>query len=90
MVAVKIAIIFGLGKLFGMETYPALAMGMLLSQGGEFGFVLFSEAEKALLIEPAASSLFGAIITISMATTPFLMLLGAAVQQRRQQPVTQS
>jgi glutathione-regulated potassium-efflux system protein KefB len=75
LVAVKIAIIFGLGKLFGMETYPALAMGMLLSQGGEFGFVLFSEAEKALLIEPAASSLFGAIITISMATTPFLMLL---------------
>ncbi|WP_236553892.1 monovalent cation:proton antiporter-2 (CPA2) family protein [Sphingorhabdus sp. 109] len=75
LVAVKIAIIFGLGKLFGMETNPALAMGMLLSQGGEFGFVLFSEAEKALLIEPEASSLFGAIITISMATTPFLMLL---------------
>ena len=75
LVAVKIAIIFGLGKLFGMDTYPALAMGMLLSQGGEFGFVLFAEAEKALLIEPEASSLFGAIITISMATTPFLMLL---------------
>ncbi|NVD26758.1 cation:proton antiporter [Parasphingorhabdus flavimaris] len=75
LVTVKIAIIFGLGKLFGMDTNPALAMGMLLSQGGEFGFVLFSEAEKALLIEPEASSLFGAIITISMATTPFLMLL---------------
>ena len=75
LVAVKIAIIFGLGKLFGMDTNPALAMGMLLSQGGEFGFVLFSEAEKALLIEPEASSLFGAVITISMATTPFLMLL---------------
>lgn len=75
LVTVKIAIIFGLGKLFGMETNPALAMGMLLSQGGEFGFVLFAEAEKALLIEPEASSLFGAIITISMATTPFLMLL---------------
>lgn len=75
LVAVKIAIIFGLGKLFGMDTNPALAMGMLLSQGGEFGFVLFSEAEKALLIELEASSLFGAIITVSMATTPFLMLL---------------
>ena len=75
LVAVKIAIIFGLGKLFGMDTNPALAMGMLLSQGGEFGFVLFSEAEKALLIEPEASSLFGAVITISMATTRFLMLL---------------
>ncbi|MEO9635783.1 MAG: monovalent cation:proton antiporter-2 (CPA2) family protein [Parasphingorhabdus sp.] len=75
LVAVKIAIIFGLGKLFGMDTNPALAMGMLLSQGGEFGFVLFAEAEKAILIEPEASSLFGAVITVSMATTPFLMLL---------------
>lgn len=75
LVAVKIAIIFGLGKLFGMDTNPALVMGMLLSQGGEFGFVLFAEAEKAILIEPEASSLFGAVITVSMATTPFLMLL---------------
>ncbi|MEP2989453.1 MAG: monovalent cation:proton antiporter-2 (CPA2) family protein [Parasphingorhabdus sp.] len=75
LVAIKIALIFGVGKLFGMPTYPALAMGMLLSQGGEFGFVLFAEAEKSLLIEPAANSLFGAVVTISMATTPFLMLL---------------
>ncbi|QJB68941.1 sodium:proton exchanger [Parasphingorhabdus halotolerans] len=75
LVAVKIAIIFGLGKLFGMATRPALVMGMLLSQGGEFAFVLFAEAEKSLLIDPAASSLFSAVVTISMATTPFLMLL---------------
>ena len=75
LVATKILIIFCLGKLFGMETFPALAMGMLLSQGGEFGFVLFAEAEQAMLIDSAASSLFGAVITISMATTPFLMLL---------------
>jgi glutathione-regulated potassium-efflux system protein KefB len=82
LVTVKIAIIFGLGKLFGMETYPALAMGMLLSQGGEFGFVLFAEAEKALLIEPEASSLFSAIITLSMASTPFLMLLAGRFSNR--------
>jgi glutathione-regulated potassium-efflux system protein KefB len=75
LVATKVLIIFGLGKLFGMSTLPALGMGMLLSQGGEFGFVLFAEAEQALLIEPAASSLFGAVVTVSMATTPFLMLL---------------
>jgi glutathione-regulated potassium-efflux system protein KefB len=56
---------------------------MLLSQGGEFGFVLFLEAEKALLIEPEASSLFGAIITVSMATTPFLMLLSRRFSSAR-------
>ncbi|HEY9092078.1 monovalent cation:proton antiporter-2 (CPA2) family protein [Parasphingorhabdus sp.] len=75
LVVVKIVIITGLGKLFGMATRPALVMGMLLSQGGEFGFVLFGAAEKGLLIEPQASSLFSAVITISMATTPLLMLI---------------
>ncbi len=75
LVVTKIVIIFSLGKLFGMDTLPALGMGMLLSQGGEFGFVLFAEAERALLIQPEASSLFGAVITVSMATTPLLILI---------------
>lgn len=77
LVATKLTIIFLLAKAFGMPTRPALAMGMLLSQGGEFAFVLFTEAERALLISPEASSLFGAIVTLSMATTPFLMLLSS-------------
>jgi CPA2 family monovalent cation:H+ antiporter-2/glutathione-regulated potassium-efflux system protein KefB len=63
----------------------ALALGLLLSQGGEFGFVLFAQAQKALLIEPEAASLFGAIVTLSMATTPFLM---AATRRFRGQPTT--
>ncbi|MEP6338390.1 monovalent cation:proton antiporter-2 (CPA2) family protein, partial [Parasphingorhabdus sp.] len=75
LVATKTLVIFALGKLFGMQTMPALSMGLLLSQGGEFGFVLFAEAEQAMLIQPEASSLFGAVITVSMATTPLLMLL---------------
>jgi voltage-gated potassium channel Kch len=45
----------------------------LLSQAGEFGFVLFAMAATALLITPEAASLFGAVVTLSMATTPFLM-----------------
>jgi len=75
LVAVKTAIIFGLAKAFGMETRPAFGLGLLLSQGGEFGFVLFAQAQEAMLIEPSASSLFGAIVTLSMATTPFLLAI---------------
>jgi glutathione-regulated potassium-efflux system protein KefB len=75
VVGLKTALIFGLGKLFGMETRPAFGLGLLLSQGGEFGFVLFAQAQKALLIEPQAASLFGAIVTLSMATTPFLLMI---------------
>jgi Kef-type K+ transport system membrane component KefB len=70
-------IIMGIGMLFGMSWRGALALGLLLSQGGEFGFVLFAQAQNAMLIAPEAASLFGAIVTLSMATTPFLMMLTA-------------
>lgn len=74
LIATKALIIMGLGLLFNMPWRGALALGLLLSQGGEFGFVLFAQAQNAMLIEPAAASLFSAVITLSMATTPFLMM----------------
>ncbi|MEN2786525.1 cation:proton antiporter [Sphingomonas qilianensis] len=73
LIATKALIIFAIGLAFKMTWRGALALGLLLSQGGEFGFVLFAQAQNALLIEPQAASLFGAIVTLSMATTPFLM-----------------
>ena len=42
LIVVKAAIIFGIGLAFGMTWRSALALGLLLSQGGEFGFVLFA------------------------------------------------
>lgn len=75
LVAVKTAVIMGIGLAFRMTWRGALALGLLLSQGGEFGFVLFAQAQHAQLIAPEAASLFGAIVTLSMATTPFLMAL---------------
>lgn len=74
LVAMKAAIITGLSRLFGASLRQALGLGLLLSQGGEFGFVLFARAQSAQLIAPEAASLFGAIVTLSMATTPFLMM----------------
>ena len=84
LIAVKTGVIFGVGLLFKMSWRSALALGVLLSQGGEFGFVLFAHAQQAMLIAPDAASLFGAIVTLSMATTPFLM---AATRRFREAPV---
>ncbi|KPL68721.1 sodium:proton exchanger [Erythrobacter sp. SG61-1L] len=81
LIATKVAVIFGIATAFRMPWRSALGLGLLLSQGGEFGFVLFAQAQEALLIEPQAASLFGAIITLSMATTPFLMLATKRVRQ---------
>ena len=83
LVVVKTGIIFGLARLFGMETTQAFALGLLLSQGGEFGFVLFTQAQDASLILPSAASLFSAVVTVSMATTPFLLLLARKLEFSR-------
>ncbi|SOB86801.1 Kef-type potassium/proton antiporter, CPA2 family [Sphingomonas guangdongensis] len=84
LVAVKAAIITAIGLAFRMGWRQAFALGLLLSQGGEFGFVLFAQAQNAFLIAPEAASLFGAIVTLSMATTPFLMMI---TQRFRVEPV---
>jgi CPA2 family monovalent cation:H+ antiporter-2/glutathione-regulated potassium-efflux system protein KefB len=84
LIATKAAIVFGIGMAFKMKWRGALALGLLLSQGGEFGFVLFAQAQHAFLIEPQAASLFGAIVTLSMATTPFLMMV---TQRIRAEPI---
>ncbi|WP_404333561.1 cation:proton antiporter [Sphingomonas sp. MMS12-HWE2-04] len=83
LIATKTVLIMGLGLLFGMKRRQAFALGVLLSQGGEFGFVLFAQAQHAYLIENQAASVFGAIITLSMATTPFLMM---ATKRLRAEP----
>ncbi|MBX9796451.1 cation:proton antiporter [Sphingomonas sp.] len=79
LIVTKALIIAGIGLIFRMQWRSALKLGLLLSQGGEFGFVLFNQAQHALLIAPEAASLFGAIVTLSMATTPFLMAFTARV-----------
>jgi glutathione-regulated potassium-efflux system protein KefB len=82
LIALKALILFGLARAFGMKSRRALKLGLLLSQGGEFGFVLFAAAQSARLIEPEAASLFGAIVTVSMATTPFLMMVNDWLDRR--------
>jgi CPA2 family monovalent cation:H+ antiporter-2/glutathione-regulated potassium-efflux system protein KefB len=80
LIAVKTVVVGGLGLACKMRWRQALALGLLLSQGGEFGFVLFTRAAQGLLITPGAASLFTAIVTLSMASTPFLMMATARIR----------
>jgi glutathione-regulated potassium-efflux system protein KefB len=83
LIAIKTGVIFLLGRLFGLTGSASIIMALLLSQGGEFGFVLFAAAQNALLIEPEAASLLGAVVTLSMAATPFLMILAGRLASRK-------
>ena len=69
---------------FGNSWPRSVRLGLLLSQAGEFGFVLFAQATAARLILPEAASLFGAVVTLSMATTPFLMRLTDWLERREE------
>ncbi|MEO7603157.1 MAG: cation:proton antiporter, partial [Sphingomicrobium sp.] len=75
VIVIKGLLIAGLARIFGNDWRRSIRLGLLLSQAGEFGFVLFAQAAAARLILPEAASLFAAVVTLSMATTPFLMRL---------------
>ncbi|HEY7005668.1 MAG TPA: monovalent cation:proton antiporter-2 (CPA2) family protein [Sphingomicrobium sp.] len=84
VIATKTILITGLSSAFSCSWTRSFRLGLLLSQAGEFGFVLFGQATAALLITPAASSLFSAVVTLSMATTPFLMRLTDWLERREE------
>jgi glutathione-regulated potassium-efflux system protein KefB len=82
VILTKSVLIGGLARLFGNSWPRSVRLGLLLSQAGEFGFVLFAQAVSAQLIAPEAASLFSAVVTLSMASTPFLMRLTDWLERR--------
>jgi monovalent cation:proton antiporter-2 (CPA2) family protein len=84
VVAIKTGLITILSRGFSCSWTQSFRLGLLLSQAGEFGFVLFGQATAALLVTTEAASLFGAVVTVSMVTTPFLMRLTDWLDLRRE------
>ena len=75
LLAVKTIVIAIVARGFGTPWDKALPMGLLLSQGGEFAFVLLASAVAGLLIRPEAASLFTAVVTLSMLVSLLLVTL---------------
>lgn len=82
LMAVKAALLAGLGRLAGHRGVAAWSLGMYLSQGGEFAFVLFAVAVGDRLMEPALSERLIVVVTLSMALTPLLVALGGRALAR--------
>jgi voltage-gated potassium channel Kch len=82
VIVIKTVLIGMLARAFGNNWARSVRLGLLLSQAGEFGFVLFAQATAAQLIQPEAASLFSAVVTLSMAATPFLMRVVDWLQAR--------
>lgn len=74
--AVKAAIIYALCRVFGSAHDDCVRVALLLPQGGEFGFVIFSAAAGSALFPQTTASLLIALVTLSMALTPLVGGLG--------------
>ena len=70
LMTVKTALIVGLARATGSGWRDALKIGAVLSQGGEFAFVLFAAAVSGRVMPADAAAILTAVVTFSLALTP--------------------
>ncbi|WP_448144987.1 monovalent cation:proton antiporter-2 (CPA2) family protein [Pseudomonas silesiensis] len=75
LMVVKALCIYGVARLAKSPHGEALDRAVLMAQGGEFAFVLFAESLKLGVISPEVNANMTAIIVLSMAMTPIILLL---------------
>ncbi len=75
LMALKFAVLALLGRLFGMGLDQNLLFSFALAQAGEFAFVLFSFATQQGVLALEVTSPLVAVVALTMALTPLLMLL---------------
>ena len=85
---VKSVAIYGSARLFGNSHPVATRAAAVLSQHGEFAFVLISAALALRLVSPDFASLMIAVVILSMALTPLTVWLGERLveQAREEEP----
>ncbi|MEM7193003.1 MAG: monovalent cation:proton antiporter-2 (CPA2) family protein, partial [Pseudomonadota bacterium] len=74
LIAVKVAVLYGLGRWWCLGNAPARRLGIVLSQGGDFAFVLFAVGTVEGAIDRDTAGLLTLAVTLSMAATPLLLL----------------
>lgn len=75
LLAVKTLILVAVGRLAGGLTLrQSLMLGAVLAMGGEFGFVVFTEAAKVGLMDDTLRDQLFVVIGLSMAMTPLAMM----------------
>ena len=74
MMATKAACIYAAARIMRSSHAEALDRAVLMAQGGEFAFVLFSAAQAAGVIDGTANAKLTAIVVLSMALTPLVVL----------------
>lgn len=81
LVTLKAVILYLLGRWWGLDGAAARRLGLVLSQGGEFAFVLFGVGAFEGVIDRPLANFLTLAVTLSMATTPLLLLVDDAINR---------
>ncbi len=75
LIGIKMAVLFVLATFFRMHVAERLLLAVLLSQAGEFAFVVLQFARTAGNLSGPEVELLTVVVALSMATTPLLIFL---------------
>lgn len=74
LIGIKVLVMYGLGRAFGTRPKARSSIAVILSQGGEFAFVIFTAAQAENILDPELAAFLLVVVSISMVTTPLLLL----------------
>ncbi len=83
LIVAKLLVLLVLGKLFGLSLDQNLLFAFALAQGGEFAFVLLSFAVRYDVVGGTLAARLIAVVALTMAATPVVMLLNEKLVQPR-------
>ncbi len=75
LLALKLVIAYGLGRIFGDLDSVALRTALAIAPAGEFGFVLLAQADGLHLLPGASLQIFLAAMVISMLLSPLIIMM---------------
>jgi len=81
---IKTAVLYGLSRLFGIARGQHLQFALLLSQGGEFAFVVFGAAAAARVFTDDVASMLVVVVALSMVVTPLGLMAYDKIMARRE------
>lgn len=79
--------IYVVARLMGSGNREGIERAVIMAQGGEFAFVLYSAALAVGIIDGESNSILTAIIIISMVLTPLAMLVLKRLPSQTEQPL---
>ncbi len=82
MLGLKISLVTVLGRAFGLEKGVALRAGLVLAEGGEFGFALLIQAQRVHLMPERLAEGVLATMILSMLLAPFLIRYNGRIAMR--------